>query len=321
MDLGSFPITPPSAAPTQAQARAASTTPGTTSGPDANSATPPHTGQTCTAPGPAAPRPGRALFLSDVHLGMIGCKAVALLEFLRQHQATTIYLVGDIIDTWRPLGNNWPDSHHAVLHELTRQAQAGREVIYVPGNHDAFFRHHCGTNLLGFQIRHEATHLTADGRRLLVTHGDCCDIFSGRLAMLSRAGSLAETGIRRLGRGINRLRHQLGHDGWDGLEATLARINRLIRSRDRFEARLSKMAAQRGFDGIVCGHFHKPALHRDHGTLYANCGDWVDHATALTEDHDGRLRLIHWHGAQQPSPDPGAASGPASESDLHVRTA
>lgn len=274
---------------------------------------------------PTAPRPGRTLFLSDLHLGMIGCKAGPLLEFLRQHETATIYLVGDIIDTWRPLGNNWPASHHAVLRELTRQAQAGRQVIYVPGNHDGFFRHHCGTSLLGFQILPEATHLTADGRRLLVTHGDCCDIFSGRLAMLSRAGSLAETGIRRLGRGIDRLRHQLGHDGWDGLEATLARINRLIRSRDRFEARLSQMAAQRGFDGIVCGHFHKPALHCDHGPLYANCGDWVDNATALTEDHDGNLRLIRWNGAGQPTPQaqpgPGAAPGSATAPDLHVRPA
>ncbi|MGE4325550.1 MAG: UDP-2,3-diacylglucosamine diphosphatase [Pseudodonghicola sp.] len=237
---------------------------------------------------------GRTLFLSDLHLGMIGSKAELLLEFLRLHDAETIYLVGDLIDTWRPLGNNWPDSHHAVLRQLTRLAQAGRRVIYVPGNHDAFFRHHCGTGLFGFEIRHEAVHHTADGRRLLITHGDCCDIFSGRLAMLSRAGSLAETGVRRLGRTINALRHRLGHDGWDGLEAVLARINRLIRARDRFEERLYRMASERGFDGIVCGHFHKPALHSDYGALYANCGDWVDHATAVIEDHDGSLRLVHW---------------------------
>lgn len=185
-------------------------------------------------PFPVRPQPaltttsGRALFISDLHLGMIGSKASILLDFLSGHTAETIYLVGDIIDTWRPLGNNWPDSHHAVLRQLTRHARSGGRVIYVPGNHDGFFRHHCGASLFGFDIRHEAVHRTANGRRLLVTHGDCCDIFSGRLAMLSRAGSLAETAIRRLGRGIDKLRHQLGHDGWDGLEAALARTNRVM---------------------------------------------------------------------------------------------
>jgi UDP-2,3-diacylglucosamine pyrophosphatase LpxH len=40
----------------------------------------------------------RALFLSDVHLGTRGCQAEPLLDFLRRHEAETIYLVGDIVD-------------------------------------------------------------------------------------------------------------------------------------------------------------------------------------------------------------------------------
>ena len=40
----------------------------------------------------------RTLFISDVHLGARGCQANKLLDFLRVHDAATIYLVGDIVD-------------------------------------------------------------------------------------------------------------------------------------------------------------------------------------------------------------------------------
>ena len=35
----------------------------------------------------------RTLFISDVHLGARGCQAERLLDFLRWHEADTIYLV------------------------------------------------------------------------------------------------------------------------------------------------------------------------------------------------------------------------------------
>ena len=49
----------------------------------------------------AAARRFRTLFLSDVHLGSRGCQANLLLDFMRYHDADTIYLVGDIVDGWR----------------------------------------------------------------------------------------------------------------------------------------------------------------------------------------------------------------------------
>src|ERR1044071_9254330 len=40
----------------------------------------------------------RTLFLSDIHLGTKGCQAELFLDFLRLHDADTIYLVDDIAD-------------------------------------------------------------------------------------------------------------------------------------------------------------------------------------------------------------------------------
>ena len=48
-----------------------------------------------------APREFRTLFISDIHLGSKAAKAEFLLDFLRDHDAETIYLVGDIVDGWR----------------------------------------------------------------------------------------------------------------------------------------------------------------------------------------------------------------------------
>ena len=80
----------------------------------------------------------------------------------------------------------------------------------------------------------------------------------------------------------------------------LKRFNDIVRACDAFEERLSDVARKHQADGIICGHFHKPALHADHGVEYANCGDWVENATALVETANGRLLLIDWkaHGAQ-----------------------
>ena len=57
----------------------------------------------------------------------------------------------------------------ALLHLAHR---AGTEIIYIPGNHDASLRHVCGVMLPAMQVRRRAIHVTADGRRLLVAHGD-----------------------------------------------------------------------------------------------------------------------------------------------------
>ena len=61
----------------------------------------------------------RRLFLSDVHLGSRGCQAELLLDFLKNNDAATIYLVGDMIDGWQ-LKNRWYwlQAHNDVVQKL-----------------------------------------------------------------------------------------------------------------------------------------------------------------------------------------------------------
>ena len=48
----------------------------------------------------------RTIWISDVHLGTVGCQADALLDFLRNTESQRLYLVGDIIDGWQ-LRRRW----------------------------------------------------------------------------------------------------------------------------------------------------------------------------------------------------------------------
>src|SRR5207244_13513775 len=68
----------------------------------------------------------RTLFISDVHLGARGSQADRLLDFLRSHDADTIYLVGDIVDGWAlKSGWHWPQSHNDFVQKMLRKARKG----------------------------------------------------------------------------------------------------------------------------------------------------------------------------------------------------
>ena len=142
--------------------------------------------------GPADNRRFRSLFISDVHLGARGCQAGQLLDFLRWHEADTVYLVGDIVDGWAlRSGWFWPQSHNDVVQKLLRQARKGVRIVYVPGNHDEFLRDYYGTHFGGIEVSETAIHDGADGRRYLVIHGDHFDLVVTQARWLALLGGKA----------------------------------------------------------------------------------------------------------------------------------
>src|ERR1700753_1273744 len=118
----------------------------------------------------------RAIWISDVHLGTRGCKADFLLDFLKNTESEYLYLAGDIIDGWRLRRSwFWNQAHNDVVQKVLRKARKGTQVTYIAGNHDEAARQFLGLAFGGIEIRAEAEHRTADGRRLLVIHGDLFD--------------------------------------------------------------------------------------------------------------------------------------------------
>ena len=136
--------------------------------------------------------------------------------------------------------------------------------------------------------------MTADGRRLLVMHGDEFDSVVRYAKFLALLGDRAYSAALVFNRWFNMLRRRLGYPYWS-LSAWLKRqLKGAVKAVDRFETALANEARRRGFDGVVCGHIHHAEMREVHGVLYLNDGDWVESCTALVEHHDGRLELIDW---------------------------
>ena len=171
----------------------------------------------------------RTVWLSDIHLGTPGCQAEALLDFLRDMRCETLYLVGDIIDGWQLRRRwYWPQAHNDVVQKILRKARKGTRVIFVPVNHDEFARRYVTHSFGGVEVVDDVVHVTADGRRLWVTHGDLFDGVVQCARWLALLGDAAYTCLLKANQHLNRLRARVGlplrgglfpkeDDGPDGL--------------------------------------------------------------------------------------------------------
>ena len=236
----------------------------------------------------------RAVFVSDVHLGSKHCHAAEFADFLATLRCRRLYLVGDIVDLWWMAQRraNWDAAHNRVIEQLHALARNGTELIYVPGNHDRPIRRFCGLMLPAMQVRRRAIHVTADGRRLLVTHGDDYDGVTHFGGLQEKFGDWLYYRILTGNRLTNRIRRRLGLRYWSLAEY----LKRQSDAAERYIARFVQAglddARRRGLDGILCGHIHRAALFQRDGLLYANDGDWVESLTALSEEADGTLCLL-----------------------------
>ncbi len=237
----------------------------------------------------------KTLFLSDVHLGTAGCQAEMLVDFLREHDAEKIYLVGDIIDGWRlKRGWYWPQSHNDVVQKLLRKSRKGSEIIYIPGNHDEFLRDFLGTHFGGVEVRDRDIHETADGRKLLIIHGDQFDVVVRHAKWLAHFGDWAYVAALNINIVVNAVRRRLGFPYWSLSKWAKLKVKEAVNFIGEFEQALSKEAVEVGADGVVCGHIHHAVIGIREGIEYINTGDWVESCTAVVENHDGKLELIDW---------------------------
>jgi len=244
----------------------------------------------------------RTAWISDLHLGTPGCQARALLEFLRQLDCETLFLVGDIIDGWQLRRSwYWPQAHNDVVQKLLRKARKGTRVIYVPGNHDEFARSYVAHNFGGIDVVDDWIHETADGRRLWVTHGDLFDGVIQCAKWLALVGDNLYEFTLKLNRSLNSVRARLGLPYWSVSKYLKLKVKRAVSYVGDFEAALAREAHRRGAHGVVCGHIHHAEMREIDGILYANDGDWVESLTALVEHVDGRLELLDCSQTAQPS--------------------
>ncbi len=251
---------------------------------------------------PAVPEPKRGerrkyrtIWISDVHLGTKGCNADLLIDFLDNTDSETMYLVGDIIDGWRLKKKfYWPAAHNDIVWRILKRAKRGTRIVYIPGNHDEMFRQFSGLNFGGVEIRRAAFHETADGRRLMVLHGDEFDAVMLAHRWLAVVGDSLYIASMALSRWVNAVRRRLGLPYWSLSKMAKHKVKNAVEFISRYEEVVARAAAQRGVDGVVCGHIHTAEHRLFDGVEYWNDGDWVEGCNALVEHEDGRMEILHW---------------------------
>ncbi len=248
-----------------------------------------------TLPPPPLPH-YRAVFISDIHLGAVASKAGAVQAFLQLMTCDNLYLVGDIIDGW--VGrreSKWTQPLNDVLETILAKSQAGTVVRYTPGNHDSVMRRMNGRELGNIHIDHSFEFTTMDGKDFLVVHGDLFDHVCTDYKPLAFIGAWMNEYLAIVNATVNKNRIKKGRKPVDFTSAVKKGVKKWVARKTSYEAAIVEFARESGFDGVVCGHVHRPRIETfEDGFVYINCGDWVEHCTAIAETEAGHLILIEW---------------------------
>jgi UDP-2,3-diacylglucosamine pyrophosphatase LpxH len=245
------------------------------------------------------PLNARTVFISDLHLGSRQSQPAHLLEFLRRiENCEKLYLVGDVFDIMALRRKFfWSEDTSTVVQKLLRLARKGTEIIYVPGNHDAGIRplleEYGVLNLGNIHVMRECIHTTADGRRVLVCHGDEFDGAMRTMGWLYGLGSMAYDFALFINRIYNWGRRLFGHDYWSLSAYLKSKVKDAVKFTSDFERMVAQAARDRGVKEVLCGHIHKAGITQYEDVTYYNDGDWCESLTAVIESPTGELSVYH----------------------------
>jgi UDP-2,3-diacylglucosamine pyrophosphatase LpxH len=236
----------------------------------------------------------RSVFISDIHIGAVGSQSDEALRFLESFECEYLYLVGDIIDGWvGRKDRKWGPQATGIIREILEHGNRGAVVRYTPGNHDAFMRRVHGVQLGNLDIEPSFLHETVDGKDLLVVHGDIFDRSCTKYQPLAFVGAWAYEVLGMANASLNKKRSRDGKRPIDFTTVTKKGIKKFIGKATHYESLVGNYAREAGFDGVVCGHVHRPQIvTEEDGFMYVNTGDFVENCTAVVEHFDGRLELL-----------------------------
>ena len=243
----------------------------------------------------------KSVFISDSHLGSKGCKAKSLYEFLDSidGRVEKLFLVGDIVDLWA-MKIKWyvPQKHSNVLRKFLGIAKRSEtEVIYIPGNHDEDCREMIGHEFGKIKIMEDYVYTGINGKVYWILHGDVFDIFMhDSHKWISFAGTILYEWLLMINHVYNKTRKMFGMEYWSLAKHIKTKVKDVTKVINQYETTLTNVAKNKGYDGVICGHIHKPEILTIQGIEYLNCGDWIENCSALIETIDGKFELINFGG-------------------------
>ena len=236
----------------------------------------------------------RSVWVSDAHLCTRDSQVGFLERFLKSIRCDYLYFVGDMVDLWQLKRRwYWPAEVNGLIRRVLKMVKKGTRVYYLPGNHDEALRPYCGLQIGGVEIRDRMVHATADGRRLLVLHGDVFDTVVQCRKWLAILGSVAYDYLVMINRVVNMVRRWFGRPYWSMAGAIKRKVKQAVSYTEGFQDALLQAARREQVDGVVCGHIHNPAIKSMGPVGYYNCGDWIENCSALVEHADGRMEIVY----------------------------
>ena len=235
--------------------------------------------------------------ISDIHLGTYGCHARELNNYLKSIQPRTLVLNGDIIDMWNFRKKYFPTEHMEVVRRLLKMAVNGTKIYYLTGNHDDVLRKFGEMSLGLIHLRNKLV-FQIDGRTHWVFHGDVFDVSIKRARWLAKLGGQGYDLLIRVNRFINASRRFFGLQPVSFAANVKKSVKGAVRYISDFEDTAIKIAAEKDYDCVICGHIHQPQLREvptENGKTitYMNSGDWVEHLSAL-EYNQGKWSLYQY---------------------------
>ena len=238
----------------------------------------------------------RVAVISDVHLGTYGCHAKAVNRYLKSINPEILILNGDIIDIWQFSKRYWPDSHMKVIQRIFKMMTSGTKVYYLTGNHDEMLRKFTDFRIGKLELLDKLV-LDLDGKKAWIFHGDVFDVSMKHSKWLAKLGAIGYDTLIVLNSIVNWASQKMGRGKVSFSKRIKNSVKQAIKFIDDFEETATSIAIENGYDYVLCGHIHQPAIRSiktDKGeTLYLNSGDWVENLTAL-EYSDKKWSLYHY---------------------------
>jgi UDP-2,3-diacylglucosamine pyrophosphatase LpxH len=234
--------------------------------------------------------------ISDVHLGTYGCHAKAVNRYLKSINPEILILNGDIVDIWQFSKRYWPDSHMKVVQRIFKMMANGTKVYYLTGNHDEMLRKFTDFRLGKLELLDKLV-LDLDGKKAWIFHGDVFDISMKHSKWLAKLGAVGYDTLIVLNSMVNWVSQKLGRGKVSFSKRIKKSVKQAIKFIDDFEETATSIAIENGYDYVLCGHIHQPAIRsvktNNGETLYMNSGDWVENLTAL-EYNGKKWSLYHY---------------------------
>lgn len=226
-------------------------------------------------------------FLSDFHLGAPDYtnslqrekKIVSFLDKIR-HEATAIFIVGDMFDFWFEYKHVVPKGSVRLLGKLAEITDNGIPIHFFVGNHDMWMRGYFEKEL-NIKVHFEPETFEWNGKKFFIGHGDGLGPGDHSYKMMK---SFFRNRFCQWAFGL--LHPSLGI----GLANYFSRASRK-KTGNKDEVFLSEenewliifsrqILAKEHYDYFIFGHRHLPAditlTDRSH---YINLGDWINHFT------------------------------------------